>query len=213
MPSEFQAMCENAREEIVVPEIPLDAIRSAVDRAPTPGARQKRIVALVISGLVIAGAAAAAELWDNGAHLTFGRSGTVTMSTIDEFHVKKEPTPEDLRTIAAGATFQVQYPSGLPTGTTLGELGYGPSIMLLDYNLPGEWRRSNHLLRIWLVDPRVLTAPSTPHAFVFKMGGLAATGSVRWRVGHEIVIVMRSLATPAEIANLKRAMIARSQKP
>jgi hypothetical protein len=179
MPSEFQAMCETARAGISVPEIPLAAIRSAANQVPAPSKRRKRIFAFVLSGLVVAGAAAAAELWDNGAHLSFGPSGSLMMSTIDEFHVKKDPTADDLRTIARGTTFQVQYPTGLPEGTTLGEIGYGPSVMLLDYNLPGAWRRSNHLLRIWLVDPRVLTAPKSPHAFAFKTGGLAATGSVR----------------------------------
>ncbi|MGB8965972.1 MAG: hypothetical protein WCB99_10065 [Candidatus Cybelea sp.] len=212
MPSEFQAMCEIAREGISVPEIPLAAIRRAAKQASTPSKGRKRIVAVVLSGLVIAGAAAAAELWDNGAHVSFGPSGKVQMSTTDAFHVMNDPTPEDLRIIARGATFPVQYPDGLPAGTTLGQVGYGPSIMLLNYNLPGAWRRPNHLLKIWLVDPRALTAPRSPHAFAFKTGGLAATGSVRWNIGRELVIVMRSLATPSEIENIKRAMVVEAKK-
>jgi hypothetical protein len=56
--------------------------------------------------------------------------------------LKKDPPTEDLRTIAHDATFPVQYPGGLPPGTTLEEIGYSPSIMLFDYNLPGAWRRS-----------------------------------------------------------------------
>lgn len=207
MPSEFQSMCENALAGISVPEIPLTAIRSAAKQASVPSKRRKQIVAIGLSGVFIAGTAAAAELWDRGAHLSFGPLGRVQMSTTDQFHVVKTPTPKDLRAIARGATFPVQYPSGLPAGTTLGEVGYGPSIMLLDYNLPGAWRRSNHLLRIWLVDPRTLAAPRSAHAFTFKMGGLASTGSVRWNVGRELVIVMRSLATPSEIATIKRAML------
>lgn len=208
MPSKFQSMCESAAEGIFVPEIPLAGIRSAAKQVPVLK-RRKRVVAIVIFGVFIAGAAAAAaELWDNGAHLSFGPSGRVRMSTTDEFHVMKDPTPGDLRTIARGATFPVQYPVGLPAGTTLGEIGYGPSSMLLDYNLPGAWRRPNHLLRIWLVDPRALASPRSSRAFSFKMGGLASTGSVRWIIGHELVIVMRSLATQAEIENIKRAMVA-----
>lgn len=212
MPSEFQSMCESARAGISVPEIPLAAIRSAANQALAPSRRRKRVVAIVLFGLFIAGAAAAAELWDNGAHLSFGPSGRVQMSTTDEFHVMKDPTPADLRSIARGATFPVQYPGGLPAGTTLGEIGYGPSIMLLDYNLPGAWRRPNHLLSIWLVDPRALTAPHSSHAFLFKSGGLASTGSVRWNVGHELVIVMRSLATQSEIESIKRAMVAAAKR-
>jgi hypothetical protein len=212
MPSEFQSMCESAREGISVPDIPLAAVRSAANQVWAPSKRRKRVVPIVLFGLFIAGAAAAAELWDNGAHLSFGPSGGVQMSTTDEFHVIKDPAPEDLRTIARGATFPVQYPGGLPAGTTLGEIGYGPSIVLLDYNLPGAWRRPNHLLRIWLVDPRVLTAPRSSRAFSFKIGGLASTGSVRWDIGHELVIVMRSLATPSEIENIKRAMVAEAMR-
>lgn len=212
MPSEFQSMCETARAGIPVPEIPLAAIRSAANQVWAPSNRRKRVVAIVLFGLFIAGAATAAELWDNGAHLSFGPSGRVQMSTTDQFHVMKDPTPEDLLSIARGATFPVQYPRALPAGTTLGEIGYGPSIMLLDYNLSGVWRRPNHLLRIWIVDPRVLLVPHSSHAFSFKIGGLASTGSVRWNIGHELVIVMRSLATPSEIENIKRAMVAEAKR-
>jgi hypothetical protein len=212
MPSEFELMCENARTGISVPETPLAAIRNAASQASAPSNRRKRIVPILLSGLVIAGAAAAAELWDNGAHVSFGPSGRVQMSTTDAFHVMNDPTPGDLRTIARGATFPVQYPDGLPAGTILGQVGYGPSVMLLMYNLPGARRRPNHLLKIWLVDPRALTAPRNPHAFNFKTGGLAATGSVQWNIGHELVIVMRSLATTSEIANIKRAMLAEAKK-
>lgn len=212
MQSEFQSMCESAWAGISVPEIPLAAIRSAAKQVSVPSKRRKRIVAIILFGVFIAGAAAAAELWDYGAHLSFGPSGRVQMSTTDEFHVMKDPTREDLRTIARGATFPVQYPGGLPAGTTLGEVGYGPSIILLDYNLPGAWRRPNHLLRIWLVDPRALAAPRSSRGFSFKMGGLASTGSVRWNIGHELVIVMRSLATPSEIENIKRAMVAQAMR-
>lgn len=212
MPSEFRLSCDSARAGISVPDIPLAAIRNAANDTAEPSKRRKPVFAVVLLALFVAGAAAAAELWDNGAHLSFGSSGRVQMSTTDAFHVMKDPTPEDLRTIARGTTFPIQYPDGLPAGTTLGEIGYGQSIMLLDYNLPGAWRRSNHLLRIWLVDPRALTAPRSSYAFSFKMGGLASTGSVRWTVGREVVIVMRSLATPSEIENIKRAMVAEAKR-
>jgi hypothetical protein len=208
--SEFRAMCEAARASILVPKIPLGAIRNAVQQPTAPRAH-KRIVAIVLAGVLIVGAAAAAELW-RGAHVSFGPSGQMRLSTVDEFRVKKNPTADDLRDVGRHARFPVEFPSGLPIGTTIGEIGYGPSIILVDYNLPGSWRRSNHLLRIVLLDPRALTAPTSPHAFVFRIGGLAATGSIRWKVGHELVIVMRSLATAGEIKNIKGAMIARAAK-
>jgi hypothetical protein len=199
-------MCESARLCIVVPEIPLAAIRSAAQLPPSSSKRPKRIVAGILAGMVILGAAAAAELW-KGAHVSFGPSGAMHLSTVDEFRLKKNPTTDDLRNIARRARFPVQFPGGLPPGTTIAEIGYGPSILLVDYNLPGAWRRSNHLLRIVLADPRALTSPSSPHAFVFRIGGLAAKGSVQWSIGRELVIVMRSTATPAELENIRRTML------
>lgn len=210
MRSKFHDMCEAARASILVPRIPLDAIRNAARQPAMPTGR-KRIGALVLAGALIVGGAAAAELW-RGAHVSFGPSGQMRLATVDEFRVKKNPTDDDLRNVAHRATFPVEFPSGLPIGTTISEIGYGPSIILVDYNLPGSWRRSNHLLRIVLLDPRALTTPTSPHAFVFRIGGLAATGSVRWNIGHELVIVMRSLATPAEINNIRRTMTAETAK-
>jgi hypothetical protein len=208
--SRFQAMCEAARAGISVPEIPLEGIRNAA-RQPAASKGRKRIVAVVLSGVLIVGAAATAEMW-RGAHVSFGSSGQMQLSTVDEFRFKKDPTSDDLRNAARHATFPVEFPSGLPGGTTIAGIGYGPSIILADYNLPGSWRRSNHLLRIVLLDPRALTAPTTRHAFMFRIGGLAATGSVRWTVGHELVIVMHSLATPTEIDKIKRSMVAGAVK-
>lgn len=208
MRSEFQIMCATARERIVTPAIPLDVIRSAAARPATPekGKRRKRFIAGILSGLVVVGAAAAAEIW-KGTHVSFGPSGALQMSTIEEFRVANFPNEAELCRIVARATFPVQLPAGLPPGTILGQVGYGPSFIELSYNLPGAWRRSNHLLKIALVDPRSLTATTGPHAWVMRMGGLAATGAVRWNIGHEIVIVMNSMATPAEIENIHRTML------
>ncbi|MFY9630567.1 MAG: hypothetical protein WAJ94_03060 [Candidatus Cybelea sp.] len=207
MPSEFRAICETARQQIAVPEIPLMTIRLAAEGPASQRRHGKRIITGVLLGLVILGAAAAAAVW-RGTHLSFGPSGALRISTVEAFHLKKTPTTGDLRAIARQAKFAVQFPSGLPSGTTIAEIGYGPSILLVDYNLPGGWRRSNHLLRIALVDRRTLTAANSPRAFVFRIGGLAATGSTHWTIGHEVVIVMHSLATQKELANIKRTMTA-----
>lgn len=211
MQSEFRSMCESARLSIVVPEIPLSEICDAARRRSSPSKRPERVTAGILAGVVILGAAAAAALW-RGSHVSFGPSGAMRLSTVEEFRLKKNPTTDDLRNVTRRATFPVQFPAGLPAGTTIAEIGFGPSILLVDYNLPGAWRRSNHLLRIALVDPRALTSPSGPHAFVFRIGGLAAKGSVRWSIGRELVIVMRSMATPAELENVRRAMITQAKK-
>ncbi|MBV8116538.1 MAG: hypothetical protein JOZ01_01095, partial [Candidatus Eremiobacteraeota bacterium] len=103
MPSEFQTMCAAARGTIPVPEFPVGAIRDAAKGMAIPTKPRKRIVAIALSGLLLAGAAGAAELWQK-AHVSFGPSGSVGMST-DEFHPMRNPTADDLRTIAEHATF------------------------------------------------------------------------------------------------------------
>jgi hypothetical protein len=207
MRSKFHVICANAREGIAVPEVPLVAIQNAAaDRpAPAESKRRKRILYALLVGASVTGAGAVAQLW-NGTDVTFGPSGALQMSTVEEFRLKKDPSSQDLRAVVSRATFPVQLPVGLPPGTTLAEVAYGPSFILLDYNLPGAWRRSNHLLRIALVDPRAFSTTTGAHAFIMRMGGLAATGSVRWYVGREVVIVMRSKATPVEIKRIKAAM-------
>lgn len=203
MQSKFGSACESARLSVAVPQIPLAAIRDAAQQRSSPNERPARIIAGILAGVVILGAAAAAELW-KGTHVSFGPSGALHVSTVEEFRIKNNPTQDDLRSIARRATFPVQFPAGLPAGTTVGQIGFGPSILFLNYNLPGAWRRSSHLLPIVLVDPRALTSPRSPHAFAFRW---LAKGSVRWSIGRELVIVMRSTATPAELENIKRTML------
>jgi hypothetical protein len=132
------------------------------------------------------------------------------MSTVEELRITKNPRAEDVRAAVRKATFPVELPVGLQRGTTIAEMLHGPSFILLDYNLPGAWRRSDHLLRIALVDPRTIGTESSPHAFVMRMGGTAAKGAVHWNIAHEVVIVMKSTITPAELAHLRSAMVAKS---
>ncbi len=131
------------------------------------------------------------------------------MLTTDEFHVYEDPLPRDLPVSLAAR--HLQYPAGLPAGTTLGEVGYGPSIILLDYDLPGAWRRPNHLLRFWLVDPRALTAPRSPRAFSFKMGGWLPQDPFD---GTSATSCHRDaqLSDPFGDRNIKRAMLAEAKR-
>ncbi|MBC5798577.1 MAG: hypothetical protein GIX03_04670 [Candidatus Eremiobacteraeota bacterium] len=89
------------------------------------------------------------------------------------------------------------------------------SALLLQYDLPGAWRRSNHILDILLTNPQTL-AVSPEHVrpnYALQMGGTAAHGGVHWTIGHEEVFALQSTLTPAELARLKSAMIARSRQP
>lgn len=215
MQSEFNVLCKAAREQIDVPAIPLAAIRSAatMPAASASNKGRKGLAATLIAGLSIVTFAAAAEIW-SGTHVTLTHSGHVTIQLPkDGIHVRKaNPTSQDVRAAARQAAFPVTLPAGLPEGTTPISLVYNANLIQLQYNLPGGWRASNHILWIVLADPRTLTPATTTNTdYQFMHGGTAAKGATRWLVGHELVIMPHSTLTPAELANLKSAMLARAQ--
>ncbi|HEX3548841.1 MAG TPA: hypothetical protein VHT53_00590 [Candidatus Elarobacter sp.] len=106
-------------------------------------------------------------------------------------------------------------PAGIPGDRSPRSLlRAGTGAMILTYDLPGAWRRDNHLLRIVLADPRdVFDGGATAvkkHTYELKLGSME--GALRWRVGGEDVIVLKSTMTPAETEHLHRAMIAASRR-
>jgi hypothetical protein len=106
-------------------------------------------------------------------------------------------------------------PKGLPQGTRpemLVVLGSGA--MQIVYDLPGASRRSNHLLFVMLANPKSVAPDSAKRpqgTYTMEYGQKKGLGAVRWMVGQEEVIVLKSTITPAELAHFKAAMMA--QKP
>jgi hypothetical protein len=89
----------------------------------------------------------------------------------------------------------------------------GPGAMQIAYNLPGAWRRSNHLLFVILANPKSVapeSAPAPSTKFSLHYGQKTGNGAVRWMVGQEEVIVLKSTITSAELAHFKAAMGARA---
>lgn len=210
MPSKFEVTCRSARSLIAVPDIPFDAIRNGARRANS--ARPKRrfgFGAAVLAGLSIIAAAAATELL--GVRIFFDPTGPMHIFITGGNNVPN-PTRADFQAAIDQMTFPVLLPVGLPAGTTPINLSRAAkSALFITYNLPGQWRRSNHLLEVVLADPRVVTTKNAPAPHMraeFEYGGTAGTGGVLWHVGGEDLIVLHSTMTRTELAHFKKALMA-----
>jgi len=219
MQSSFEVSCKNAREAIVVPAIPLDAIRlGATNRRSESAGRSRRgLVAAAVASLSLVAVAAAAEMFGHvqisltpsgEAHLNFdGMNGRWTYV--------RDPKESDMQKAARAMNFQVTLPKGLPAGTDAAAVTVlGPGAMQIAYNLPGAWRRSNHVLFVILANPKSVapysaTPPKTK--FSLQYGPKTGLGAVRWMVGAEEVIVLKSTITAAELAHFKAVMTAQAR--
>lgn len=208
MPSKFELSCKNARELIAVLAFPLDVIRSGAQRRN--GAVSKRrygLAAAILAGLSIVAVAAATELL--GVHISFNPSGPLEVYSIGAKSVPK-PMRADFQTTVAEVNFPVVLPVGLPPGTIpIGLMRTAKSALFITYNLPGEWRRSNHILSVVLADPKAVTTENVPRRLHMPMQfETGPIGGVLWHVGGEDVIVLNSTMTGAELAHFRATMMA-----
>ena len=219
MQSDFALACRNAREAIVVPAIPLDAIRHGALSRPSQraGRRRRGVLAAAVASLSIVAAAAAAEVFGH-VQVSLQPSGTVRVAfdgAGGHWLPVRNPTEQDLHKAARAMNFPVVLPKGLPQGTTAMQLmALGPGAMQITYNLPGASRRSNHLLFVILANPKSVApadAPSPNAKFTMKFGQTKGLGAERWIVGQEEVIVLKSTITAAELAHFKAAMTAQAR--
>ncbi|MFN2528268.1 MAG: hypothetical protein ABR584_06070 [Candidatus Baltobacteraceae bacterium] len=208
MPSNFELSCKNARELIPVPAIPLEVIRSgAQHRKAAAPKRRYGLPAATLVGLTIVAAAAATELL--GVRISFNPSGPLMVYAMDWKAVPK-PTRADFQNAVGEVNFPVLLPVGLPPGTIPIVLNRTEnSAVFITYNLPGEWRRSNHVLTVVLANPKAVTTDNSPPRLhmpmQLEMGG---PGGVLWHVRGEDVIVLNSTMTASELAHFKTAMLA-----
>lgn len=216
MPSNFQMRCVAARELIAVPEFPLLAIRRAAERRPRPVVpkRRSRLVAALLAGVSIVAVAAAAEIWSN-THIALTPSGGISLAwnkNSGGTPLISHPTSAQIAAAVHGLNFTAELPTGLPGNAAPISMLANRSLMMLQYNLPGASRRSNHLLTIVIANPNAFTAPFKrehgKYEEVTLFNGTAAGAAVHWRIGNEEVIVPHSTITPAELAHLKNAMLA-----
>jgi hypothetical protein len=217
MQSDFELSCKSARDAIAVPAFPLDAIHDAVHDRPSrrTGGRRRVAVAAVVAGLSIAAAATAAEVLGH-LQITLTPSGEVRMYFDGKNGYRgpiRNPKEADFEAAARAMNFPVVFPKGLPKGTTAeGMTVAAPGAIQIAYNLPGAWRRDNHLLFVILANPKSVTAAGGPPPrtnYSLQYGRTTSAGAMRWMVGQEEVIVLKSTMTPSELAHFKAAMNAR----
>jgi hypothetical protein len=222
MQSNFELTCKSAREAIAVPALPLDAIRRGLQHRPREraGVRRRGVLTAVVASLSIVAAAAAAEMFGH-VQVSLDPSGAVKIAfdgAGGHWMPIQHPKDQDIQKAARAMNFPVILPTGLPEGTTTAQLMVpGPGAMEISYNLPGASRRSNHLLFVILANPKSVTPDSaTPpkSAYTMEFGQKTGLGAVRWMVGQEEVIVLKSTITASELAHFKAAMMAQAaQKP
>jgi len=154
MRSDFDSLCKQARQDILIPEIPLAAIRQThLQRSTRSATRRKSGLAGILAGLSIVAVAAAAQLW-NGAHVVVPARTGVQLSTNTGSMVLRNPTGRDVDEAVRKLRFPVTLPAGLPAGTHFRAIvRFGTDALMLQYDLPGAWRRSNRLFMLILANP------------------------------------------------------------
>ncbi len=219
MRSDFEVSCKTARAAIAVPAIPLDAIRRAAHDRPSAraGRRRRGVLAAALASVSIVAVAAAAEIFGH-VQISLDPSGTANLyfdGTGGSWRPVRDPKEQDIQKAARAMNFPVILPKGLPEGTTAeGLMVMGPGAMQIAYNLPGASRRSNHLLFVILANPKSVapgTAPAPQSKFSMHFGQTKGLGAVRWMVGQEEVIVLKSTITAAELAHFKDVMTAQTR--
>jgi|GEM_PF-1546400 len=219
MQSNFELASRTAREAIAVPPIPLDAIRLGAQSRPSEraGRRRRGVLAAVLASCSVVAVAAAAEMFGH-VQVSLEPSGAMRVAFDGKgghWLPVQNPTEQDLQKAARAMNFPVILPKGLPEGTdTASLMVLGSGAMQIVYNLPGASRRSNHLLFVMLANPKSVAPDSAKPpqgTYTMEYGQKKGLGAVRWMVGQEEVIVLKSTITPAELAHFKAVMMA--QKP
>src|SRR6185437_10612060 len=204
MQSDLLERCRAARESIQVPPFPSTRIRLAADR-PRQILRRRSFAAACIAGLS-AFAIAAAAVWQQ-THISFTHSGGIVIRS--DAHSGSRPihSEAEIRAAAAHLNFRAILPQGLPAGTKPIRLfTSGSDVLAITYNLPGAYRRSHHMLWIFLANPSTLSG-KIPSANPYRLRTFGPTmSSAHWRAGPEEVIVVSNGLTLAELAALRRAM-------
>ncbi len=218
MQSDFSRACIDARAAIPVPTVPLEAIRAAAARRTPRLTRSRGFVTTGLAGLSLVAVVAAAGLYAHTHVFLLPQPMLVTGTGKYVAH----PTTSDLRSFARSADFRVTLPIGLPLGTSpMQAIVAGKSAIAIAYDLPGAWRRSDHLMWVILADPRVVEngnvhgKASQLHAgglqksgdYAFRFGGIHPLRTLEiWQAGGEVVIVTADNVTARELADMKASM-------
>jgi len=218
MQSNFSRLCARARLEVAVPAVPFDAVHRGLGRPQAGRSFGRRFraaaAATVFSAVAIA---AAAEIYARTHVFLNSESGIAPVIAVDPGTtgtVNQHATDADLRAAAKRLDFPVVLPAGLPIGTTPFQLVVvGKSAMQITYDLPGAWRRSDHLLFVLLTNERDVVNLKGASVPAYARRGLPMQQHPRnilvWQVGNEVVVAMANNITMREMADMRRAMLAK----
>lgn len=206
MRTDLSQLCTSARERIAVPDFPRASIRRALQAPAHQPARKRSLLVILAAGLSLAAAAAAAEVAVQS-HIGYTRSGGMVLSSNAKMGEHAISSDADIRDAASHMNFPVTLPAGLPPGTKAIRLfTAGSDVMAITYDLPGAWRASHHLARIFLANPATLGGRTVSRPRAQIATGTWVMRQARWRVGGEDVILVSNGMTQSEIQAVKRAM-------
>ncbi len=201
MPSDFSEAGKCFETNIPVPEMAIASIRN---RSCVQNARHRtNVIAFAIAAIVVLGSGTVfAATYGGGVRLWLSgnRAAMVTRSFTTIF----APKADDLRRLAATATFPVVFPAGLPQGMHLGMLFISPAdhpnFIYLQY-------RHGNALSFWnisLFDSSRVNAGEIPLMSNGKKQSFKPVS--HWTVGAETVIV-EDRAFMSRLPEIKDAML------
>lgn len=202
MHSEFSSMAKAARSAIEVPTMSIETIHGR-SRA---GLVRDRARILALCGAVAlsafgVGTGAAAKFYDGiRVWMAHGQVAIV----VDSLVVDSEPMPEELRDVAARASFPVVFPAGLPAGTRVTKLLFAPrdrpTSITIGYRMPGNKRLGFTLNQTSAMQIGNAGLPEGRGRPTFR-------DSVQWQIGRETVIALKAFLAENAASRVKAAML------
>ena len=115
-------------------------------------------------------------------------------------------TPAVLDAAIHNASFRAVLPDGLPAGTGMRSvLTAGSDVIALEYDLPGAWRRTDHVLYVILANPAAVNGKFRPPNMQLQLRA-PHPRIASWRIGAEQIYISSDSLTPIELARIKAAM-------
>lgn len=202
MLSDFSAAAKRAQARIVVPDAPLERIRTSVSSRRQRGKVRALVCSAAIT-LACAGTAAAFGLY-NGVHIWF--AGNKTAVAVRSLALVREPQERDLRDVVSRATFPVVLPVGLPAGTHVWKMTYAPAehptMVELSYINAATGFRTG----VTLFDSSAVNGGSVPATAMWR----PSADVYKWQAGRETVVVVKSALSAANQRRMETAMASAS---